>query len=128
MIIDADLVMSENQVVTTSDASTDYLDINKPGDAVGNELELKVICGEDAAADGAATVTIALQTAADSAFTSPKTLLSTGALALADMVKGAELISARIPKGALQYLRVYYTVATGPLTKGKFTAFLSFNQ
>ncbi|WP_404856436.1 Bbp16 family capsid cement protein, partial [Escherichia coli] len=35
---------------------------------------------------------------------------------------GKRVVSAKVPAGVQRYLRVNYSVATGPLTAGKFTA------
>lgn len=74
-----------------------------------------------AAAGGAATVTISLQTSNTSDFASATTLLQTGAIAVADLKVGYRYV-ATVPHGVQRYLRVNYTVATGPLTAGAFTA------
>ena len=131
MLIDDELVFMDKKAVTATAASK-VIDCGSGGDAVNNELFLRVICNEAATAAGDATLTLALRTSdtvsgtGDStALASPKTLMLTGAIAKADIVKGATLLEVRLPKGLKRYLDVNFTVGTGPLTAGKFTAFLS---
>jgi hypothetical protein len=45
----------------------------------------------------------------------------------AALIQGAHVFTASIPPNCLQYLRLNYTVATGPLTAGKFTAALAMD-
>jgi hypothetical protein len=75
-------------------------------------------------AEGAATVTVELQTASNEAFTSPVTLMTSVAIPKASLVQGYDVFAVPIPPNCRQFLRVYYTVANGPLTAGKFTAAL----
>jgi hypothetical protein len=42
----------------------------------------------------------------------------------ANLVQGYDVFAVPIPPNCKQFLRVYYTVANGPLTAGKFTAAL----
>lgn len=125
MIRDNDLIFSDSQAVTVSAASTDIVDLTKKGDAIGTELYLAIQCREAAAAAGAATVNFVLQTATDAAFTTPVVLFDSGAIAKASITLNAFLVKVKIPVGLLQFVRVYYTVGTGPLTAGKFDAFLT---
>ncbi len=57
-------------------------------------------------------------------FTSPVTLLTSVAIPKASLIQGYDVFAVPIPSGCKQFLRVYYTVANGPLTAGKFTAAL----
>ncbi|MDR8305726.1 hypothetical protein FPK79_23475, partial [Acinetobacter baumannii] len=45
-----------------------------------------------------------------------------GALALAALKAGKRVVSAKEPAGVMRYLRVNYSVASGPLTAGAFTS------
>lgn len=122
--IDDHLVMSDKQAVTASAASTNVIDLGAAGIGDGRGLRLLLNVDENAAAGGAATVVFALQTAVDAAFSTPVQLTATAAIAKAAIVKGANLLEFTIPPSVLRYVRMYYTVATGPLTAGKFTAAL----
>lgn len=127
MIIDKDLMFAKDQAVTVSAAGSVVLDQGTAGDAIDQELYFCAVCTTAATADGAATVQVALQTATDAAFTSPITLYQSDAIAKASLVAGARTVTVRVPRGAKRYLRAYFTVATGPLTAGKFSAFLTQN-
>lgn len=125
MYIDKQLLMSSQQAVTVSAASTNVPDQAKAGEAYEKPLWLEIGVTEAATAVGAATVNFVLQTATDEAFTSPVVLFDSGAIAKTALTLGAKPVQVRMPVGALQYLRVYYTVGTGPLTAGKFNAYLT---
>lgn len=125
MILDKLLMFSEAQAVTATAASSDVIDLG-PIDGtrrdigVGYPLEFWAMVNTAAAAAGAATVNVQLQTSPDnSAWT---TIYDSGALALATLAAGKRVVSAKVPQGVLRYLRVNYSVATGPLTAGSFTS------
>jgi len=125
MIIDKELLMSDKQIVTANTPSADVIDMSRGGDAEGKPLEVVIQVNETVTADGAATVTFALETDDNTEFSTPKTLWSSGALGKATLVNGYTVFSGKLPRGAERYVRVNYTVGTGPLTKGKFSAFLT---
>lgn len=124
MILDKGNLVSSAQAVTSSAGSTDVIDLSQAraiGD--GEELEFFVNVDTAATAAGAATVTFQVQTDDNSAFSSPTTLIQTDAIPKATLVAGYQ-IKIPLPDGATpeRYLRLYYSVATGPLTAGAFTA------
>jgi hypothetical protein len=55
-------------------------------------------------------------------------LASSGAIGKAALTAGTEVLRIKVPLDAERYLRTNYTVATGPLTAGKFTAFLAHDR
>ena len=126
MIMDDRLVFSDDQAVTITANSTNHLDFLEGGDA-GDELYLHIICTEDAAAVGLATVDFALETDDASDLLSTEELISK-VVAKADLVAGKTVVNMRVPVGMKRYAVVKYTVAAGPLTAGKFKAFLSPSQ
>ena len=115
------------QAVTASAASTDVLDLGKAGVTYGaGSLFLVSRVGAAFEAEGSATLTISLQTATDEAFTSPITVLSSGAIAKAALTANTIMQKADLNALPLQrYVRVYYTVATGPMTAGTIESFLT---
>lgn len=124
MILDKGNLVSSAQAVTSSAGSTDVIDLSQAraiGD--GEELEFFVNVDTAATAAGAATVTFQVQTDDNSAFSSPAILIQTDAIPKATLVAGYQ-IKIPLPYGATpeRYLRLYYSVATGPLTAGAFTA------
>jgi hypothetical protein len=125
MILDKLLMFSEAQAVTASAASADVIDLG-PIDGtrrdigVGYPLEFWATVNTTAAAAGAATVNIQLQTSPDNSTWT--TLSTSGDLALSALTSGKRVMSQKVPQGVQRYLRVNYVVGTGPLTSGAFTA------
>lgn len=121
MIIDKALQVSNEQTVTASAASTDVIDFGQanPNSGVSGMLSAVVTVDVAATAAGAATVTFSVQDSADnSAFTD---VAATGAIGKAALVAGKQVVIP-MPVEHRRYVRAYYTVATGPLTAGKFSA------
>lgn len=126
MIIDRFNEYSDAQAVTASAASTNVVDLDAAGNIEGKPYYLHVKVNTSATASGDATVTFALQTDSDEAFGSATTLWTSAAIGKAALTAGTEVV--RLPINGMpikRHTRVYYTVATGPLTAGKFDAFLS---
>lgn len=125
MILDKLLMFSEAQAVTATAASTDVIDLG-PIDGtrrdigVGYPLEFWTTVNTTATAAGAATVNVQLQTSTDNSTWT--TIASSGDLALSALVAGKRIVSQKVPSGVQKYLRVNYTVGTGPLTAGAFTS------
>lgn len=124
MFLDKELMLSEAQAVTAAAASTNIIDQGSAANAIGKELYLIVKVDTSANAAGAATVNFQLQCDDNSSFSSPKILLETGDVGKATLVAGYLVFKGKLPVGAERFLRVYYSVGTGPLTAGAFTAFL----
>jgi hypothetical protein len=121
MFIDKFLQVSNEQAVTASAASTDVIDFGQANPNVGMDDRSKMVITVDtsATADGAATVTFSVQ---DSANNSDFVDVAvTGAIGKAALVAGYQHVIP-MPTKLRRYCRVYYTVATGPLTAGKFSA------
>ena len=117
------------QAVTTTAASTDIVDLGAARDTGNGEpLELVILVTETVTAAGAATVTFTLETDDNAGFSSTFVLASSGAMAKAALTAGTEVLRVKVPLDAERYLRTNYTVATGPLTAGKFTAFLAHDR
>lgn len=125
MILDKLLMFSEKQAVTASAASTDVIDLG-PIDGtrrdigVGYPLEFWATVDTTATAAGAATLNVQLQTSPDNSTWT--TIYDSGALALSSLTVGKRLFSTKVPSGVQRYLRVNYSVGTGPLTAGAFTS------
>lgn len=129
MIIDKENAFSLAQAVTSSAASTDYLDLGPFATGAddrdigqGEDLRLVIVVDTTTASTGSSTVTFALQTDDTSTFGSATTLWTSAAIAKATLVAGYKVADIPIPKGVEKYLRVYYTLATADLTAGAFTA------
>lgn len=136
MILDSQEVLSDAQAVTSTAISTNVLDLNPDGSAnaiqdVGNgEPVYLVVQTQTAATDSGsdATLTVTLESDTDPALaTTPVVHFSSGALAFsAFSPAGSRLVAIRLPSANYQrYIGVRYTVASGPLTAGKFDAFIA---
>ncbi len=123
MFIDYENEFSSDQAVTATAASTNYINFGDAKDhAKGNPLMLEVVVTQTVTADGSATVTFALESDSTSTFTPDVSFPLSGAIGKAVLVAGYVVYRGAIPQGLLQYAQVKYTVATGPLTAGKFSA------
>jgi len=125
MILDKALQLSDAQAVTVTAPSTNVIDMGVLGDAIDRELYLVIRVNTTCTAAGAATVVFDLETDSAVGFgASPSDLWAITAVAKATLVAGYEVARLRIPAGADRYIRLNYTVATGPLTAGAFDAHL----
>lgn len=120
MIIDKLLQVSNEQAVTASAASTDVIDFGQANPNTGvADTYLVITTDEAATAAGAATVTFSVQDSADNS--SFADVAVTAAVGKATLVAGYQHVIP-MPTKHRRYVRAYYTVATGPLTAGKFSA------
>lgn len=133
MILDALLQLSSAQAVTASAVSTNTIDLGLARD-LGPGRSLWVVWGVDvsATAAGAATVTFQVITSASANLSSPTVISQTDAIGKAELTAGRKLIAQRIDPAVLaaqpngqRYLGCQYTVATGPLTAGSFTSYVT---
>jgi len=123
MYIDRQNLFGQDQAVTASAATTDYIDLGAARDiGNGERPEILVLCTQDVTAVGAATVTVALQSDDNSSFSSPANLVLSDAIPKASLVAGTQVLRVAVPYGTERYLRLFYTVNSGPLTAGKFTS------
>jgi hypothetical protein len=125
MILDKLNTFSDAQAVTSSVASTDYINQLAAGGAIQRPAYLEVRVDTLATSTDSATVAFSLQSADDSAFsTNLTTHFSSGAIAKADLTAGKVVAQTPLPQNLRQYVRVYYTVAVADLTGGKFDAYI----
>lgn len=135
MITDLTTLLSNAQAITATANSTNILDLGAPGTIPGpNGTALQRDPGKGEPIPLLVTVvqsfnnltslTISIQVATDTAFTSPVTVDVSPAYALADLAVGARyLLPDTIPVGSnLRYLRLVYTVAGTAPTLGQITA------
>lgn len=126
---------SDAQAVTSTAISTNVIDLGPVTDnatrdlGIGDPLWL-VIQTNTACTDAGddATVAFTLETADNEALSSNAVVhYTTGALAFAVYKDaGTTVVCVRLPSGNYKrYMGVRYTVASGPLTAGKFDAFLT---
>ena len=130
MLTDSLLQFSSAQAVTSSAVSTNTVDLSQARDiGPGEELNISITVDTAATAAGAATVNFQVITSAAANLGTPTIIIQTDAIPKASLVAGARF-NLPIPHQTLQqglalgqrYLGVQYTVGTGPLTAGAFTA------
>lgn len=121
MFIDKNLQVSNAQAVTATAASTDVIDFGQANPNVGMDDRSSMVITVDAAATavGDATVTFAVQDSADNVTFADAAV--SAAIGKAALVAGYQHIIP-MPTKLRRYCRVNYTVATGPLTAGAFSA------
>jgi hypothetical protein len=136
MILDALLQLSSAQAVTATAVSTNTIDLSQNRD-VGHGKDLYAVFDVDATctAAGAATVTFQVIGSANANLSSPTVLSSTDAIPIANLTIGRKPISLAVNPAVLlaqpvgqRYLGVQYTVATGPLTAGAFTCYITDSE
>lgn len=115
MLLDKYLTFSEGQVVTVTADSTNILDLRDNGDDLGRLLNLFVLVSAVVTADGSATVTFTVETCATEGG-SYEVIYTSGAIGKAALTAGAKPVDIALPTGLKRYVKVVYTVATGPLT------------
>lgn len=119
MFIDYLTILSDAQAITTSAVSTNTIDAGAAGEALAPYGALcQFLIDTTITSSQSINVTFDLQTATDSAFTSPVTLASSGAISRATLVAGNVPYQTIIPTGVLRYLRAYYT-SNGTIQAGK---------
>jgi len=128
VILDKELLLSDEQAITATAVSTNTIDLSAAlrDIGAGETIYAVVVVDVDFTAAGAATLVISLITDDAEALSSPTTILSTPAIGKAALTAGRVPIVIPVPPNiAEQYLGLNYTVATGPMTAGKVTAFLA---
>jgi hypothetical protein len=132
MILDRFNLFSDDQEISdaaATEASTNIVDLQSAGDAEVKRSRLHIVITELLAGTGT-TMTFALQTSVDAAFTSPVVLWTTAAIAKATLVAGYQVTGETglmIPSGCLRFLRIFYTGDDTFETTGKCDAFLSLD-
>ena len=136
MYVDKQAEFSDSQAVTATAISTNVYDLYPRGNAVNTNTVRDIGVGEDvylvvqvdtaATAAGAATVTVTLESSASADLSGSTVHVSSPAYALASMTAGKTLLAIKLPAGDYnRYVGVRYTVGTGPLTAGAFSAFFA---
>jgi hypothetical protein len=121
MYIDKDTLMSEDQAVTTTATSTNVLDLGAM-EGHGNPIPLLVQVTQTFATCTSVTFALTECATADGSFT---VKAQSGAIAVADLVAGKQVLFGIVPKDTERYLKMSYTVAGSAATAGKVTAGLA---
>lgn len=126
MILDKENLLSEDQAVTATANSAGTIDLGGANKGEGQVKELLVQVTEAFSAAGAGTLTVALETDDNAAFASATTVLTTAAISKTTLAVGYQIPGfGRLPDNLERYIRLVFTVATGPMTAGKITAGLT---
>lgn len=132
-MVDDFLKLSAAQAVTATAVSTNTVDLGTSRDlGPGEKLNVQVTVDQTVTAAGAATVTFQVISSAAAALTSPTILGQTDAIGKAELTAGRKPIVIPVPRASLisaqalgqRYFGLQYTVGTGPLTAGQFTAYV----
>jgi len=130
---DFELLLSNEQAVTTTALCEAPHDLGPltAGNTTRNlgalgDIWLMIICREAVTSGGgSATVTFTLESDSTSAMSSATTHLTTVAIGQATLINNYVVIKTPVPNEDYEeWIGVRYTVGSGPLTAGKFTAFL----
>lgn len=129
MIIDKQLELARNQAITASAPSTNSIDFGATTDGVigrdigaGTPMYAVVTFPVTFTAAGAATLTASVQDSTDNVTFSDRVIGPP--LAIADLSAGKRLNLA-LPPGLKRYVRLNFTVATGPFTAGQLNAYVT---
>lgn len=133
MILDRQTLLSDRQAITATAGSTDQIDLSPRASGLvrdigpGNNLPLFVQVVEGF--NNLTSLTVSLQVDEDSAFGSPKTVATTPAILLAQLVAGYKFNLDYVPRGTDErYMRLLYTVAGTAPTLGRITAGISLSE
>ena len=127
-LMDAQNLFSDEQAITVTTASTNLIDLSQQrelGGALTKMMDLFVSVNTTFTAAGAATLVIAVETSTDNS--TYNVAMQTDPIPVASLVAGAAALITKFPHAALgdeppRYLRLGYTVATGPFTAGALSA------
>jgi len=122
MYLDKQNMLSDNQAVTVTANSTNVIDLGAADKGPGTVQEVWVQVTEDFAGQGSTTITFTLTTDSVEAMSSETTLYTSAAIDEGNLVAGYKLPIRGLPTGAEQYLRLTYTIGSGPMTAGSISA------
>ena len=122
MILDRENLVSDDQAVTATAASTDVIDLGgaNSGDMAPGE-PLNLFCQvSEADFAGGTSIAVSVRTDTVANMASPTVLFSTPAIPVASLVAGYKFALGSLPEGAERYLDFNYTVV-GTMSAGKLT-------
>lgn len=133
MILDETTLFSNRQAVTATAPSTNVVDLGPVGIPAGRDIgkgkPIPILIQVVESFDKLTTLAVALQVSADESFTSPKTVATTPAIPVADLVAGYQFVLDYVPRGTDErYMRLNYTVVGTTPDKGKVTAGISMGH
>ena len=121
MILDNELVFSDEQAITATAASTNAVNARSAGVGAGRQLPLYMVVDEDF--NNLDSLNVALQESSDDGDSDAYADVLSKDVDSSDLVAGNRLYLFDIPPGTEQYLRLNYTVSgsnpsTGALSTG----------
>ncbi len=133
MLLDSYTLLSDDQAITASAASTNYMDLGAPGTPpyapaaltrdIGATNDVEILFQVTTAFATLTSLTVGLQVDDNSSFSSATTVISTAAIPVASLVAGYKFSLQIVPPGTNErYLRAYYTVAGSNATAGAIKA------
>lgn len=120
MLLDNELVFSDSQAITATAASTNIVDLGGAGMGAGNSLEM--LAHVEEAFNNLTSLNVAVQSCAAENFGSGVVTHQKFDILLADLTAGKQIDLGPLLNGALQYVRLYYTVTGTAPSTGKITA------
>ena len=130
MYLDKQNLFSEDQAITVTANSTNIIDLGNDESevqALNEKGVLQVVAQVTAALESGTSVALTLTSDDDVAFGSETTIVSTPAIAAADLVAGYQFKLSTLPVINEQYLRLTYTVV-GTFDAGTITAGLNLDR
>lgn len=133
MLLDEQALFSDQQAITATAASTNFINLgavvtpplsaNALDRDIGGASNIPLLIQVTEVFNNLTSLTVAVQVDDNSSFSSPKTVATTGAIALADLVAGKKLMPHIVPIGTDErYMRLHYTVTGSAPTTGKIHA------
>jgi len=133
MHLDEQALFSDQQAITGSAASTNFINLGAANTApgapaaiaqdFGGNMKIPLLIQITEAFDLLTSLRVDVQVDDNNAFSSPRVVGSSGEIALADLVAGKKIPPFNVPIGVDQrYLRLNYTVAGTAPTAGKVHA------
>lgn len=121
MFIDKELVLSDDQAVTVTAASTNVIDLGNDSalvKALNSKGDLELFAQVTTAFADGTSLKVSVQSDDDEAFGSPTTVIESAAISTASLVAGYQFKLGKLPRINEQYLRFNYTVV-GTMSAGK---------
>ena len=122
MILDSNLLLSDNQSVTATAPSDEFIDFG-PGRDIGPGTAVPLLIQVAAPFSDMADLTVDIQTSDDPDFVTDVRDLASMTVPVADLVQGYQFPVAHVPNHCLRYFRLNYSVGTpGASPSGEITA------
>jgi hypothetical protein len=120
---------TDGQEITSSQASTNYIVLGTGNLPESEPLEIEINVPVGFVTTNSATLTIAVQSSADAAFTTPVTEMQSAAIAASALAINTEQWpELKLSRPSNPYVRLYYTIGTGTFSAGKIVAGLTLDR